>query len=139
MFTPYVGTITHTYAVNASNQKAARKFLFNQKQERPDVSLWVTKYIGGVYVEKINLTVNRFGQKAMVVLLKKDGKDGTMSIDITKNVMEKLGTAKKKLYDVSRILAECKCSTSLEMSDVELRQIAEKVSQYVASLAIATA
>lgn len=135
MFTPYAGTVTHTYAVTESNRKAVSKFLFSQNQEVNDVALWVSSYIGGVYVEKINLTVNRLGQRTIIAIVKNDGSDEMVIIGINQKMMGKLSTAKRKIYNITKLLAECNRHWSSDIP-YNAKEIEQGVCRFVAALAV---
>ena len=127
---------TYIYASNQSNSKVCRDFLFKQGENVQDVSIWVSTYMGGVYVEKLNLTTNRYGQRTIVALIKSNGKEGNLIIKISPKKLEKLKTAERKIYDISHIISTCSMESTMDLSKKDVMEIGQRIGQYVASLAI---
>ena len=127
---------TYIYASNQSNRSACRQFLFKKGENVQDVSIWVSTYMGGVYVEKLNLTTNRYGQRTIVALIKSNGKEGNLIIKISPKKLEKLKTAERKIYDISHIISTCSMESTMDLSKKDVMEIGQRIGQYVASLAI---
>lgn len=127
--------VTSTYAVSNSNAKATSKFLFESNQDGlRSHTLWVSKYVfPGIYLEKINLSLNEEGKRYIEVLFSSMGEN--MRLCMIPD-LEKVRKSKKKVNNVSKVLSE---NSGIECEEDFSSDLVEKLSMIVANFIAKTA